>query len=53
MKLTSTKETETSSEKKNKVEEEEEDVYEISSGDEDCSRGMKSKQFLPLLASVD
>lgn len=40
MKLTSTKEIETSSEKMNKVEEEE-DVYEISSGDEDCSRGMK------------
>ncbi|KAJ0230806.1 Ribosomal RNA-processing 7 protein [Hirschfeldia incana] len=31
---------ETSSEKMNKVEEEE-DVYEISSGDEDCSKGMK------------
>ncbi|KAF8048063.1 hypothetical protein N665_2700s0003 [Sinapis alba] len=40
MKLTSTKEIETSSEKMNKVEEEE-DVYEVSSGDEDCSRGMK------------
>lgn len=52
MKLTSTKENKSSSEKMNKVEEEE-DVYEISSGDEDCSRGMKSKQFLPLLASVD
>lgn len=30
-------------EKKNKVEEEEEDVYEIFLGDEDCFRGMKSK----------
>ncbi|KAG2307490.1 hypothetical protein Bca4012_083491 [Brassica carinata] len=40
MKLTSTKEIETCSEKMSKVEEEK-DVYEISSGDEDCSRGMK------------
>ncbi|CAH8391512.1 unnamed protein product [Eruca vesicaria subsp. sativa] len=39
-KKTSTKDNEISSEKMNKVEEEEE-VYEISSGDEDCSRGMK------------
>ncbi|VVB09187.1 unnamed protein product [Arabis nemorensis] len=36
----STKENETSSEKMNETEEEK-DVYQISSGDEDCSKGMK------------
>lgn len=41
MKLASTKENISCLVKMNKVEEEE-DVYEISSGDEDCSRGMKS-----------
>uniref|UniRef100_A0A0D3CSY0 Ribosomal RNA-processing protein 7 C-terminal domain-containing protein n=2 Tax=Brassica oleracea var. oleracea TaxID=109376 RepID=A0A0D3CSY0_BRAOL len=40
MKLASTKENISCLVKMNKVEEEE-DVYEISSGDEDCSRGMK------------
>ncbi|KAL1194321.1 hypothetical protein V5N11_003918 [Cardamine amara subsp. amara] len=38
--LTSTKEIEKSSDKINEIEEEE-DVYQISSGDEDCSKGMK------------
>ncbi|CAA7055543.1 unnamed protein product [Microthlaspi erraticum] len=38
MKMTTTKENEISSEKMSEVEE---DVYEISSGDEDCSSGMK------------
>ncbi|KFK33235.1 hypothetical protein AALP_AA6G347900 [Arabis alpina] len=37
---TSTKENERSSEKINEIEEEE-DVYQISSGDEDCAKGMK------------
>ncbi|CAH2079776.1 unnamed protein product [Thlaspi arvense] len=40
MNLTTAKENERSSEKMNEIEEEE-DVYQISSGDEDCSRGMK------------
>ncbi|ESQ47163.1 hypothetical protein EUTSA_v10028147mg, partial [Eutrema salsugineum] len=38
---TSTKQNEKSSEKMNEIGEQEEDVYQISSGDEDCSRGMK------------
>ncbi|KAL1194326.1 hypothetical protein V5N11_003922 [Cardamine amara subsp. amara] len=40
MDLTSTKENEKSSDKINEIEEAE-DVYQISSGDEDCSKGMK------------
>lgn len=44
MKMTTTKENESSLIEMNGIEEEE-DVYEISSGDEDCSTGMKSMHF--------
>lgn len=49
MDLTITKENVRSSDQMNETEEEE-DVYQISSGDEDCSRGMKSMHDTKMIA---